>query len=827
MLVPSTSALLFLVALTSLVHCRRDDFIIACGRNGVDHDIYWAPINSEKFTRVPIQNVGIPEDVTYDPIDDKIYWIETTHRQLTSAKLGGSLDNGADKSCSRTSNIFRVGLEGGSPELHVTHVGEFESHDCHSAPAKIAIDVESRQIFWVSGGDKYGAIHLLKTNIDSTKTISITITEEKEIIDLFVDSQNRKIYWAPSSSNLVSIERMDTDGTNPEIIIDLLLWVSGIAFDSKGNRIFLTNSYGHKIIQTIDLEDRSVDDFHDDPAGLYASNPALSDTHIYWIMSDSDSSEDNLSSRHMFKMPLQGGDQAHVKLNTEFHLDCLHIHRNEEPSDHADPNSPVGTGETTPSSLTPSTTHGPIKGHSISDKTNRIFFGTRLRQILTFTGFGLLLLLVVCLTCIMIVVLKKRTKCREPYGAIDNTHGDVPDEDVEQGLNNNDIIDNAFLEKEIDRDRLEVVQLLGSGCYGVVYQANLTLPDDEATTCVALKTLKDDVIPDVKERFLEEIKLHIEIGSHPNVLSVLGCVTISDPYCMIMKFMKYGDLQKFLWKCNKEENITKDRIYDLTELNQLHIARQIAQGMEYLSTTRYYHGDLAARNILVGEDLLIKISDFGMADDIYTQGYKRIAPEKKRPVKWVSLETNVRGQCTIKSDIWSYGIVLYEIYTLGGTPYPGMTCREVILRLQEGYRMEKSETCPDEIYEIMCQCWLENPIDRPTFTVLLRTLGQLIWKVTKDRPYQNVCEIDSNRPISDISNDDAFMPPYVKITDESNEPIDAQKESKESRGRVRSGEPDEHNLWKHLTKEKKTSSSSVEFVPSMADEEAQARIVYV
>ncbi|XP_038071438.1 muscle, skeletal receptor tyrosine-protein kinase-like [Patiria miniata] len=284
-----------------------------------------------------------------------------------------------------------------------------------------------------------------------------------------------------------------------------------------------------------------------------------------------------------------------------------------------------------------------------------------------------------------------------------------------------------FEVKELDRTLLKLEKELGSGQFGVVYKGfAFGAYNKEEYSPVAVKSLKCNASLAMKEDFLDEIKLIIEIGTHPNILSVLGCCTVDEPYYLITEFMKYGDLLHFLWKCREENRPDDDVIYLLSETNKIQIARQITRGMEYLSNTRYYHGDLAARNVLVGEDLVIKISDFGLADDIYQNGYKRLAPQRKRPVKWVSLETNMEGKCTIQSDVWSFGIVLYEIYTLGSMPYPGVDGREVIRRLQTGYRMDKPNSCPEDIYDIMRQCWREKPCDRPTFTNLFNTFDKML-----------------------------------------------------------------------------------------------------
>ncbi|PIK61602.1 putative vascular endothelial growth factor receptor 1-like [Apostichopus japonicus] len=287
--------------------------------------------------------------------------------------------------------------------------------------------------------------------------------------------------------------------------------------------------------------------------------------------------------------------------------------------------------------------------------------------------------------------------------------------------------DIVFKNRELDRSLLQLDRELGSGQFGVVYKAYAFGVDgSNEFVPVAVKCLKENADFGMKEDFLDEIRLLIEIDSHPNILSVLGCCTIEEPCYLITEYMRYGDLLRFLWKSREERYRIQDAVYNITQENRLQIARQIARGMEYLSKTRYYHGDLAARNILVGENLVVKISDFGLADDIYQAGYKRLSPDKKRPVKWVSLETNTTGKCTIQSDVWSYGIVLYEIYTSGGVPYPGMSGRELIQKLQDGYRLESPEECPDELYEVMLSCWQVNPSDRPTFNTLYRIMDCLL-----------------------------------------------------------------------------------------------------
>ncbi|XP_022105268.1 tyrosine-protein kinase SRK2-like [Acanthaster planci] len=312
-----------------------------------------------------------------------------------------------------------------------------------------------------------------------------------------------------------------------------------------------------------------------------------------------------------------------------------------------------------------------------------------------------------------------------------------------------------FQSREIDRSLLTINEKLGSGQFGIVYSGILNSADSSlkkyAPRPVAVKSLKMNATREAREDFLDEIKLIIDIGHHPNILAILGCCTVDEPYYLITEYMKYGDLLGFLWKCRDEKFQAEDPIFCITETGQLQIARQIARGMEYLSNTRYYHGDLAARNVLVGEGLVVKISDFGMADDLYQRGYKRLGQEKKRPLKWVSLETNTKGTCSIKSDVWSFGIVLYEIYTLGGVPYPGLDGFEVVRKLEDGYRMEQPDNCPDELYIVMLECWHENPDLRPTFTTLYNKLDRMLSELSSE--YFMELDVDDHlSPSTEITN---------------------------------------------------------------------------
>ncbi|XP_078603890.1 uncharacterized protein LOC144877718 [Branchiostoma floridae x Branchiostoma japonicum] len=277
-----------------------------------------------------------------------------------------------------------------------------------------------------------------------------------------------------------------------------------------------------------------------------------------------------------------------------------------------------------------------------------------------------------------------------------------------------------FPKLEVDPSRVTLGQRIGSGAFGLVYRATLTR--DDRTEDVVVKTVKENASEDDKLGFLEEIRAVVDLGVHKNLLGMINCCTVvRDHLYLITEFMPYGDLKSFLRKCREEENSNepRDDIYNFEVMQMYQVARQIARGMDHIARSRYVHGDLAARNVLVGERLKVKISDFGLAEDIYNRGYRRQDRIRKIPLKWMAPERLEGGEVyTAQSDVWSFGIVLYEICTLGGDPYPGLSVNHLKDRLQAGYRMPQPEDCPDAMYDLMLQCWRWQPVLRPSFRSL-------------------------------------------------------------------------------------------------------------
>ncbi|XP_035910088.1 tyrosine-protein kinase transmembrane receptor Ror [Anopheles stephensi] len=271
------------------------------------------------------------------------------------------------------------------------------------------------------------------------------------------------------------------------------------------------------------------------------------------------------------------------------------------------------------------------------------------------------------------------------------------------------------------------VEELGEGAFGKVYKGELTQKNGERIF-VAVKALKENASAKTQADFKREIELISDL-KHDNIVCILGVVLKEEPLCMLFEYMAQGDLHEFLIANSPNEGKS------LSQLQFLLIAQQICDGMEYLASHHYVHRDLAARNCLVGESLTVKISDFGLSRDIYSSDYYRVQSKSLLPVRWMPSESILYGKFTTESDVWSFGVVLWEIYSYGLQPYYGYSNQEVINMVRARQLLPCPESCPSAVYSLMVECWHEQAVRRPTFPEIGHRLK--IWYQAQKRSEQN------------------------------------------------------------------------------------------
>lgn len=254
---------------------------------------------------------------------------------------------------------------------------------------------------------------------------------------------------------------------------------------------------------------------------------------------------------------------------------------------------------------------------------------------------------------------------------------------------------------EIDRNSLKFLKKLGQGQFGEVWEGLWN-----NTISVAIKTLKTGSMN--PQDFLREAQLMKSLR-HPKLIQLYAVCSLEEPVYIITELMRHGSLLTYL---------QNDNGATIKVPQQIDMGAQVASGMAYLETQNFIHRDLAARNVLVGENSVYKVADFGLARVFEDDNVYQATNDTKLPLKWTAPEAIRSHQFSVKSDVWSFGILLFEITSYGKMPYPGMNGRQALEKLEQGYRMPKPFHCPQDLYNIMLECWNANSESRPTFETL-------------------------------------------------------------------------------------------------------------
>ncbi|XP_024896478.1 fibroblast growth factor receptor 4 isoform X2 [Pteropus alecto] len=293
---------------------------------------------------------------------------------------------------------------------------------------------------------------------------------------------------------------------------------------------------------------------------------------------------------------------------------------------------------------------------------------------------------------------------------------------------------------EFPRDRLVLGKPLGEGCFGQVVRAEALGMDPaqpDQTSTVAVKMLKDNASDKDLADLVSEMEVMKLIGRHKNIINLLGVCTQEGPLYVIVECAAKGNLREFLRARRPPgPDLSPDGLRSsegpLSFPALVSCAYQVARGMQYLESQKCIHRDLAARNVLVTEDNVMKIADFGLARGIHHIDYYKKTSNGRLPVKWMAPEALFDRVYTHQSDVWSFGILLWEIFTLGGSPYPGIPVEELFSLLREGHRMDRPPNCPPELYGLMRECWHAAPSQRPTFKQLVEALDKVLLAISEE-----------------------------------------------------------------------------------------------
>ncbi|NXA06386.1 STYK1 kinase, partial [Sapayoa aenigma] len=312
-----------------------------------------------------------------------------------------------------------------------------------------------------------------------------------------------------------------------------------------------------------------------------------------------------------------------------------------------------------------------------------------------------------------------KKKNQQESCSTENRYIQLSETSVESLLNSASL---TLKELEIPRDKLlpGTLQLIKHGAYGSIYRAQLETGSSGKTESVVLKALQGLASPREVKDFLGRIKFHQNLGHHENLVELVGCCVDQFPLYMVMEDVSLGDLLTFLWTCRKDVMAMDGIPYDLTERQVYEVGQQVAAALAYLEEKKLFHGDIAARNVLLHHNFTAKLCGLGLAYETHTRGANSVT--RVVPVKWQAPERLLKKPPSIKADIWSFGILLYEMITLGAPPYPEVPPCDILSHLQRQNIMKQPSSCQQAMYSIMNSCWQWNASDRPSPARLICSL---------------------------------------------------------------------------------------------------------
>lgn len=281
--------------------------------------------------------------------------------------------------------------------------------------------------------------------------------------------------------------------------------------------------------------------------------------------------------------------------------------------------------------------------------------------------------------------------------------------------------DPSLKELEVSRDRIQSqAEQIQNGSYGPIFKAELVEENPNRPRAIVIKVLRDSASLQELKDFLGQVAFQSQLGHHENIVQLIGCCTDQLPVYAVLEGVDHRDLLTFLWTCRRDVMTIDGIPFDLTERQVYNIALQVVSGLDFLQQNKLIHGDVAARNVLIQRNFTAKLCGLGAAYE--TRTYGNVATRRQLPAKWMAPERILRRPCGVKSDVWSFGILLYEMITLGAPPYPDIPPSDILQHLQRGNIMPRPSTCQPSLYSIMKSCWPWKESSRPSLPDLHKRL---------------------------------------------------------------------------------------------------------
>lgn len=297
----------------------------------------------------------------------------------------------------------------------------------------------------------------------------------------------------------------------------------------------------------------------------------------------------------------------------------------------------------------------------------------------------------------------EKTRGTNPFAVTDPKRDPAPD---------------LLFRRQIHRADLKAIQQIGAGQFGSVYTAwqQVKLPSgDVEKTMRAVKLLRNAASDKDKKEFTQEAETMLKLD-HVNLVRMIGVAVQQRPWLCVLEYMRYGDLKSLLEMC-------REKGVPLRYREMLNFSLQLARGCAYLSEQRFVHMDLAARNVLVGDGNTVKVADFGLTRPMEPdKPYLMLRESMRLALKWIAPEAMAKKIFSQASDVWSFGVVLWEIASYGSTPYGRVLTAEIQEKVCGGLRLQRPSTCPEDFYAVMLDSWAAAPRDRPSFAQLDRRL---------------------------------------------------------------------------------------------------------